>query len=182
MSSYPPTMPTFTPGITPYTSFQTISDGINWLNGTPRLGQTRRPWFSLVQTAAQSLATGTDTRIFFDSEVADTDGGHSTTVNTSRYTCQTTGAYVLFGQTVFATNTTGGRYSYFLVNGSTRYWSDESSASNLNATVLPVTGPIPLNAGDYVELGAYQNSGGGLLTDVTSTFGGSRFAGFMLGS
>lgn len=184
MASNPPAQTAFTPGYSVGASdMLAITGGIGWLTGNPPTGYSRRPVFHLAQTVAQSISNNSspDTAVLLDTEVYDTDNGHSTTSNTSRYTVQTSGVYLLFGVVVYAANSTGGRNAKFRVNGSTNYWGQQVTVSGTLPSAFNCSGLIPLNAGDYVELATWQNSGGALNTDVTNfVVGGSRLAGLMV--
>jgi hypothetical protein len=112
-------------------------------------------------TQAIASATGGTNVILLDSEDFDTDGGHSTTTNTSRYVCQTAGVYLCFGSVCLGTgNGTGTRSAEILKNGgqingaSTQFGATASNGSTATGLVL-----VRLAVGDYVELSAWQNSG-----------------------
>ncbi len=71
----------------------------------------------LKQTVSQSVPNATWGIITFDAEDVDTYGGHSTTSNTSRYTCQYAGWYRIGGRAAFAANATGSRGARVHING-----------------------------------------------------------------
>lgn len=132
------------------------------------------PIAELRQTAAQSLPNNTWTGVIFDLEDVDTDvdgvGGHSTVSNRHRYTARYPGWYQCSGGVGFATNTTGIRGVRWAVNG--------TGLSGNQATAAPTTGAVAsvpartkyiyLDEGDFVELQAFQSSGGALNTAVTA--------------
>lgn len=129
-----------------------------------------KPIAQLRQSVAQTLTTGVWTSITFTTEVVDTDpagtGGHSTSVNTSRYTAVYAGYVWLGGGAGFAINATGQRAVRWAVNGT---MVDGSSAflppGAVFETAVPARGHLVLlGAGSYVELQAWQNSGGNLDT------------------
>ena len=144
-----------------------------------------RPIFLARQTVAQALTTGTNTSITFTTHDTDTAGGHSTVTNTSRYTCQSTGLFIVMGLVSYATNATGSRGAQFYVNGS------PLSASRVLLNTSTGTGSLPagvatmrivsLTAGDYIELLGLQNSGGSLNTSVSGQ-DASMFALYGLGA
>src|SRR5690348_12981216 len=69
---------------------------------------TAPPVFSGYATTAQSIPNANAmTALNFDTEVLDSDGGHSTVTNTSRYTATVPGTYLVFGFVGWA-NTSGG--------------------------------------------------------------------------
>ncbi len=133
-----------------------------------------KPAAQLRQDTGQSLNNDTWTSITLTTEDLDSDpsgtGGHSNSVNTSRFTAVYAGWYRCGGLVCFDTNATGARSARLAVNGTARNGSA--------ATVQAVTGgvyytqvPTPvmevyLNVGDYVELQGRQESGGALSTIV----------------
>lgn len=133
---------------------------------------TAPPVFNAYQASAQSIANNTFTPATLDTEILDSEGGHSTVTNTSRYVFQVAGLYLCFGMAAFATNATGTRASKFIVNGSTATIGAESLY--LPATTASSTAPtiafIQANVNDYVELNIFQNSGGALSTNSNGTF------------
>lgn len=174
MASNPPTQPVFAPGRSPYSNFQTLADGINFLTGQPRSGQPRFPFAVLTQSVAQSIASTALVPILLDLESIDTDSGHSTTTNTSRYTAQTSGWYDARGNITFAANTSGIRQGMFRINGSTYFGEAEVNATGTFETAVTLADYAYLNAGDYLEILGYQNSGGAINTGLTRN--GSRLS------
>ncbi len=118
------------------------------------------------RTTAQALTTGAATAIAFDAERYDTAAMHSTSVNTSRITIVTAGLYLLTGEVSFASNVTGVREMFLQVNGATRIVDANATAVNGDSTRLGVSTVYKLAAADYVELIAYQTSGGNLNVDT----------------
>ena len=101
--------------------------------------------------------------ITFNSERFDTDGMHSTSTNTSRLTIVTQGLYAFWGTAGFAASATGYRQLGIRVDGSTFIAVNGVPNNGSGAGVLlSVAGAYYLNAGQYVELCAWQNSGGTL--------------------
>lgn len=129
------------------------------------------PLFIGRQTNSQNISTSTWTAITFDTEDIDRDGGHSTSSNTSRYTAQTQGYYLCSGKVAFVSNSTNRRWTRWDVNGSeinaTRL---SAQAANGDATEIPGVGRwVFLNVGDYVELKGFQDSGGTVATNVSTS-------------
>jgi hypothetical protein len=124
------------------------------------------PLFSAYASALQSVPNNTATDLTLDTEEIDTDGGHSTTTNTARYTCQVPGVYLVTGGTTFAAvNTTGLRMVEIAVSGTTVPAGAESlvppsSTQLLSISTTPVY--VRLAVGDYVTLRALQTSGASL--------------------
>lgn len=105
-----------------------------------------------------------DKKLTFDSERWDTDSMHSTVSNTSRLTVVTAGKYLLTGTAEFDYNAGAPsilRLSIKL-NNSAFIARVAVDASLYSSTVLTVSTMYDLSAGDYVELVAYQNTGGAL--------------------
>jgi hypothetical protein len=129
------------------------------------------PAVHLRQTSAQTLTTGTGTAILFDTEDLDNYSGHSTSSNTSRYTCQLAGWYKFSGGIGWASNGTGRRGTWWRKNGT----DVNGSEVNHHAGGTGILGTpartifISLAVNDYVELMGIQESGGNLNTGVTAT-------------
>jgi hypothetical protein len=115
-------------------------------------------------TATFSIANNTSTVLTFDTELYDTDSFHSTSTNTSRITIPSgkSGYYQTKGSLRFAPDGTGVRTLSFRVNGNNEGLLSEYKG-DANSTDID-TGVITfyLNAGDYIEVFAFQNSGGAL--------------------
>lgn len=163
-----PTAPTFADSVPlPSSSLNQLRDMLNFL-ASPPIAELR-------QIVVQTLTTGVGAAVTFTSEGVDTDvdgtGGHSTSSNTSRYTARYPGWYQVSGVVAFAGNVTGRRICWWTING-----------VSANATQLgfgPIatgdqeiparTAHVYLAAGDYLELIAYQESGGNLDTLVAGS-------------
>lgn len=116
------------------------------------------------QTVVQSIPTGVLTGLLFNVNDIDTDGGHSTVTNTSRYTGKTAGRYQLAGATSWVSSTPGTRAALWAANG-----AGAMAASQLAGTgqVAARTRTFFLNGtSDYVELFVFQDSGGAVNTDL----------------
>lgn len=128
----------------------------------------------LTNSANQSINNTTVTAITFDTETFDTDGFHSTVSNTSRITIPSGkgGKYLVFAMGMFVANTTGRREFNFRVNGSS-YSYHTTNALSSGGTWHLVSTVLNLSATDYVELMAWQNSGGALIFngDLDNYFG-----------
>jgi hypothetical protein len=130
------------------------------------------PMVHLRQTTLMSLTNNAGTAITFTTEDVDTINGHSTSSNTSRYTPNDSGWYLLGGAVSFASNATGRRGTWWRKNGVDINGSETvigaSAAGSL--TVPARTIVVQLNGTtDYVELMGFQDSGAGLNTAVTAT-------------
>lgn len=134
----------------------------------------------VTNTTNTTLTTNTETTLAWDTESWDTDAYHSTVTNTSRLTAPATGTYAVWGAIGFASgSTTGDRYIAFRVNGGADFVFSlyGSPKSATHGAAVPLYVQLQLTAGDYVELRAYQDSGGNLATTASiSYFGIQRLA------
>lgn len=118
--------------------------------------------------ALSILDNGAFQALTLDSERWDTDAMHSTSSNTSRLTCVTPGVYDIVGHAEFASNATGARVLRVLLNGATPIAVQTNPALSGNVHRLSVAAQYRLAAGDYVELQAFQNSGGALNVNASA--------------
>lgn len=126
------------------------------------------PTAVLRQAVAQSLSNSTWVAVTLDAEDVDSNNGHSTVSNTSRYVCQVAGWYTVCGIVAFAANSSGFRAARLQVNGtvvtgSISYGPHNSSAE---AVIITPTRDIQLAVTDYLEVAGWQNSGGSLNSAV----------------
>ena len=157
-----------TGGIPPASWGDMLRDDIVWLAGDSASGNPK-PMCRVYNSAAISTATATFTALTFDSERYDVGGCHSTSSNTGRLTVPTGGGgvYSIFGNIKFASNATGLRVARIRLNGTTYIAADENAP---DATTLCVKTEYKLAAADYVELVAYQASGGLLNVSLDANF------------
>lgn len=129
------------------------------------------------RAAAQSIANNTFTAVTFATEEYDSGSYHDTSTNTSRLTVPVAGKYLITGSIEYAANATGVRAAGIRMDGTT-YIASQSTASlgAVLATTVNVSVVRDLAASAYVELMAYQTSGGNLnalgnnLTHFSITF------------
>jgi hypothetical protein len=158
---------TFTDGVL-------LSSTMNTYVRDPIDFEARKPIARLRQTVAQSIPASTFTPITFTTEDIDSDpagtGGHSTSVNTSRWVCQYAGWYLFAGGVGWAANAVGRRICAWFINGTIISGSQMAgpTTAGFDCEITARVEFAYLNAGDYVELTAYQESGGALLTIVTA--------------
>lgn len=107
-------------------------------------------------------SSGSYQYLTFNNERYDTDTMHSTSVNTGRITFTTAGKYHVGATIEFASNATGVRGLVIRLNGTTLIASVTVSASSATQTNLTAGCDYQFSAADYVEVGAYQSSGGSL--------------------
>jgi hypothetical protein len=127
------------------------------------------PIFVGYQNTSQSIGQTVWTPISIDTTTVDSYGGHSNTTNNSRYTAQVAGWYTVCG--VYGTGTgssTGFRAARIQVNGSPIVAGAVYMLANgsVETGVVTPTKDVYLNAGDYVEVAAWQNSGASLGTTL----------------
>lgn len=128
-------------------------------NATLRIGA------EVYLSAAQSLGTGAWTAINFDASRADTHGFHSASTNPSRLTIPAgeAGTYLVVAHLSLAASTTGLRSARIALNGSiSNNMADQRIPAHPSEHHLVASATGSVNAGDYIELYGYQNSGGPL--------------------
>lgn len=133
----------------------------------------RPPQCIAYRNGALSLATSTTTVVPLNVEEIDTDGMHSTSTNPSRITIVTPGRYEVVAIASFAANSTGIRALQVRFNaagnpaGGSLFGDNVVNAvpgSGQQTRVFFVASRV-FDAADYLELFAYQNSGGDLNLD-----------------
>lgn len=146
--------------------YEDVLDAISFLMSPPTL--------QMRQTAAQSIPNSAYAIVLFDTEDIDTVSGHSTTTNTSRWTLPSAdmaGWYRCVGKVAWSGNVTGRRASLWSLNGTAINGSEVIYPVGTSSAVEHVTAEIIVpvtNAGDYIELQIFQDSGGALNTNVSS--------------
>lgn len=151
------------------TESQTLSawDGAVWsdVGGLTSLG------CSAYNDGAQSIGDAVATAILFGAEDWDTAGLHSTSVNTSRFTIPAgfDGKWSFSYGVSFPANATGIRSAVLRKNGGSDTNDVVGSATfgvgtSATLTSLHAQRTVELVEGDYIELYAYQSSGGALNT------------------
>lgn len=135
-------------------------------NGVPR--------FKGYASTTQSIAngSGSDTVLTLDTEDYDSDNGHSVSTNTSRYTIQVAGTYLILATASFPTNATGNRKLGINISGSpARGGVFQGPAMASNSWAAGVSVEQALVVGDYVEMAVWQTSGAPLSTNASTGFG-----------
>lgn len=125
-----------------------------------------QPKCKVTMTSAQGVANSTQTLLTFNLESYDTDVMHDTSTNNSRITIVTPGNYSFsFNGTI--TGAAGGsqRVTNFYVNGATAYGGSILAPTGGNTLYMSGSYESTFIAGDYVELRAFQDSGGSLNFD-----------------
>lgn len=120
---------------------------------------------SVKNSVAQSTANNAFVTLTFDTENYDSNALHSTVTNPSRLTADSFGLWMVVVSVRWTANAVGIRTAQVLLNGTTVVASfDTAGASAVNPNDAQISGNrvIQLNAGDYIELQTFQNSGGAL--------------------
>jgi hypothetical protein len=114
-------------------------------------------------TTSQSISNATDTAITYNTEEFDTDGFHSTSSNTSRFTIPSgkAGKYLIVATATTAVGS-GPRQIQVKKNGGTDQLSTLLNAASTYSTQIGISGILDLADADYLELFIYQESGGSL--------------------
>jgi hypothetical protein len=135
-------------------------DNVKWVAGD----SGGKPSCRVYNSANYAIANATQQAISFDSETRDNGGMHSTVSLQTRIVVPSgaAGFYLIGGHATFASNATGVRQLQIRVNGTTQIATSEVNSLSANALSLTVVTVYPLAVSDYVELMAYQTSGGNL--------------------
>lgn len=128
----------------------------------------------------QSIPNATSTAISFNTENWDTNGMHAGGAPT-RITFPVTGKYLVIGVASFDTNATGKRMLDIVYNGSSILSRSDVDALAVGGTWVHVSTMVNATATtDYVELKAYQTSGGALNV-VAGTLNSPVFSAYRIG-
>lgn len=129
------------------------------LNGVLTALSTSIPFAEYRKSGNQTIATAASTALTWDTEITEQNMSHNTVTNTSRITALYTGLYIIYCRVRWTTDV--GAYEVtidLLKNGTTV----QSSIGTTGDGAKAVNGVcfIQLAANDYIELAAYQASGG----------------------
>lgn len=137
---------------------------------------------SAYATTTQTLTTATTTALALDAHDFQAGALHSAVTNNSRVTAAVAGRYSFTGHVVFAGNATGQRFIALRKGGSV--FLATTRLPNNGAGVLlacEVSCLVALAAGEYVELLAFQDSGGNLAVgDATNRFNQTALSWFQV--
>lgn len=141
-----------------------------------------KPTATLYQTSVWASPNNVNpyNTVPFQASSEDNWGGHNNVTNNTRYTIQVAGTYRVSGSIMFATNSTGIRAINVQKNGTALTGIDafvNAGASSSTSVMLPAANVV-CAAGDYLELGGYQNSGGSLNTATLGTYMSVEFLHF----
>jgi hypothetical protein len=121
--------------------------------------------------ALSHTSNGNFQAISFDTETfTQTDSGMWAVGTPTRITIQTAGLYLITGSFELANNATGVRGGDLILNGTTRLSYSFVTASNGSfGSAFALAATYSLAVGNYVEMRAYQNSGGNLAYGTQDT-------------
>lgn len=148
----------------PFDVVQSYQDEINAIEATLRSGVAQAQVF---HNTTQSLTSLTWTALLFNSEDFDIGALHSTVSNTSRLTVPAglAGTYLVGAAIPFAASALGVRGIRLRKNGATQLspdiWQQGFSASGVGNTLV-ATILVSLAVADYMEVDAFQDTGGAL--------------------
>jgi hypothetical protein len=129
----------------------------------------------LTKSASQSIPNSTYTAVTFDGEEWDTNTYHDNVTNNSRVTIPSgkAGKYLVTVNIAFAANGAGGiRLVSIYKNGTGT--GDNNFQTSSTFTTSPVKSVVMnLAVGDYIQAFVYQDCGGALNVNTTTTFGTS---------
>ena len=120
------------------------------------------PTCSVFDGTGQTLSNATATVLNCGGENFDNNAMHSTVSLTSRITAQTAGRYLGMCTVEFGTNATGIRQVFFKKNGSVLPQGARHQAVGTFGNIFQAVTSVTLAVGDYIEIEAYQSSGGNL--------------------
>ena len=137
------------------TNFAAIQAALN--NPTCRCGYSSSTSITNNTYAVAIAFDGTD--------AFDTDSMHDPSSDNSKIFINTTGIYLVGGMVSFALNGSGRRYLELFTNGSAVITNTQVDPdTDGNPTNIGISTIWSFSAGDWVQLRAYQNSGGNLAT------------------
>lgn len=154
-----------------------------WENNTVSATNSAK-CFHGYKSSDTSVSSTTWTVIPFEAEYLDTQGGHSTSSNTDRYTVDTTGKWEFSWDVSWAgtsANTTG-----FLAaarNGTRERWAPAGFAASANQYyTASFSCIIDCTANDYIGLQEYMNGAGTVFAQGTGSIAVSNFKAKFLGT
>tara|TARA_R100000231_G_scaffold137266_1_gene113437 strand:+ start:461 stop:985 length:525 start_codon:yes stop_codon:yes gene_type:complete len=143
---------------------------------TNNIGGDNTPAFRAKSSGAQTIATGTETKLQFATEDFDTDSAYDNSTN-YRFTPQVAGKYEIRASVRMATSTDYTGLKLILKKNGSAIIQHQTSAFHYETRV--VCGIISFNgSSDYVEAFVVQNSGGNVDTDSENTY--NFFEGYKL--
>ena len=138
-----------------------IENGIKELSYAPAVRAYHNANQSITSSTATALALNSER---FDQVANAADTMHDNTTNNSRLTCRYAGVYLITGTIQYAANATGSRDARIrLSTGSTTIgFARVLNTGGTNDCIVTVSTLYSLAVNEYVELLAWQDSGGAL--------------------
>ena len=166
------------------TADSTTATGLKW--ATPAASTPTFVGCKVTAAGNQSIANATAVYINFTTTAFETDATfHDTVTNNTRITIPTgkTGYYEIYGVAVFA-DAANGRQMWFLKNGAIPQLAKMIFPAPTGYDIGPYLSTVAyLTAGDYIEMGVYQVSGGAInVVGTTGVAAGSQFGVTYLGA
>lgn len=122
-------------------------------------------------TGSQVITNGSANRLQITVDVY--DPGNLVDTTNYRIVAKETGRYRVTAAVKFSNNATGRRELFLYKNGSETSTRDRARCavnSSTDDTILELNRTVNLTAGDYIEVFAYQNSGGSLNIDLANSW------------
>ena len=132
------------------------------------------PSFAAYNDAAQSISSGSWTKLIFNTESWDTDSAFDSSTN-YRWTPGETGKYLIWSNVYLTSATYGDVKLYIYKNGSStsyRYVMKQADGSGMEVVAL-----MSLSSSDYVEMYLYAHGGTAVTEASASHFGGFKLVG-----
>jgi hypothetical protein len=137
---------------------ETVADGI-----------VARPFCHVTKSATQSINHNSWTALAFPDEFVDARAMHDPTTNNSRVVAVEAGFYIISALATFAVNDTSVRGLRFRLNGSTIIGqADYNNLGTASDVGMNITAFRNMSLNDYVEVQAFQYSGGALNIQATN--------------
>lgn len=127
-----------------------------------------KPRAFVYRAATHNIPTGVATAVIWDTVARDVDGMWSI-ANPTRLTARTQCTLKVTGWVLWPANAASFRQLSIMRNGVVAFTSIIQPNTVPTATTQELTRDVEMNAGDYVELGATQNTGGVLTLPVSGS-------------
>lgn len=118
-------------------------------------------------STSQTIGSGSEVSVTWDTEAFDVSAYHDTSSNTNRFTIPRTGKYLITAALSWDTNTTGRRALNIKDNAGVYLTSTLVAAQNNTGNACSTV--VNLTAGQWVEVTAFQDSGAN--RTITGSFG-----------
>lgn len=145
------------------------NDGTSWVTYFAPSGATVAPAARITRTTAQSIPNDNATPVAFTTKDYDTDAMVDLATYDTRITIKTAGIYITTAQYSFAANATGLRGVRILLNTTLRLAMSLFPGSSLTDNRDSLAAVASLAVNDYLTLEVYQDSGGSLDLNPSST-------------